>query len=311
MATNPYTSQSISGYNANPPPDDDTTGSGNQVEWQKHLDKIGDPNKNLSEGIDTAALSMGTKVINTDAGEANTLGGTIAYTTSELTISGGSITPTATNHTVDTEADAATDDLNTLATSSVNDRAVVMIRAENAARVVTAKNATGNINLQGNADAVLDVEVPLVLQRNGANWEEISRPTRTSTWTPVIAGSVTPGTQTYDMQIGRYTQKGNMVHAWFGILLSAFDAATNGNMTVIGLPLPAANTGIQYSGSIGQYSLIDLDVVGGYRQLILTLPGNTAAINIQETGDDVAVVNITEADFSATTLINGYVAYEV
>lgn len=178
MATNPYTSQSISGYNANPPPDDDTTGSDNQVEWAKHKTKLGDPNKTLSEGINTAALSMGTKVINTDADEANTVAGTIAYTTSELTISGGSITPTKTNHTVDTQSDDAADDLATLATGSVNDRAVVALKTENVARVVTVKNAAGNINLMNNTDVVLDIEVPLVLQRNGADWEEISRPTQ-------------------------------------------------------------------------------------------------------------------------------------
>ncbi len=315
MATNPYTSQSISGFNANPPPDNDTTGSDNQVEWQKHLDKLATPVKDLSEGIDTAALSMGGKVINTDAGEANTLGGTIAYTTSELTISGGSITPTATNHSVDTEADAGTDDLNTLATGSVNDRAVVMIRAENAARVVTVVNAAGNINLQDNSDVVLDVEVPLVLQRNGSNWEEISRPTQTDTWTPVIAGAGTAGTQTYTTQAGTFTKIGNMVFASFTILLSAFDAATAGNIIITGLPVAAATitvTGaVAYSGTVGNHSVIDLDVAGGYYQLGFSIQGGTSILDVQEMGDTVATANITEADLGATTRITGSIMYQV
>lgn len=336
MADNAYSSQSISGYNASPPPDDDSTGSGNQVAWGKHIAKIGDPVKNLSEAIDTAATTLGAASLNNGAGQANTFGGTIGYTSSELTISGGSITPTATNHTVDTEADAGTDDLATLATGSVNDRAVVALRAANGSRVVTVKNASGNINLMNNTDVVLDLEVPLVLQRNLTNWEEISRPTQDlettatptfagvslgnealttydeGTWTPVIAGSVTPGTQTYTTQTGVYTQIGNMMHVHFEILLSAFDAATNGNMTVTGLPTAAKGSpSLQYSGTVGQYSLIDLDVVGAYHQIILTLPSAQTTINIQEAGDDVALNNITEADFSATTRINGSISYQV
>ena len=65
MATNPYTSVSISGYNSSPPPDDGSQSSANQVEWQKHLDKIGDPLKTLSEGIDTNVLAAFSALIMT------------------------------------------------------------------------------------------------------------------------------------------------------------------------------------------------------------------------------------------------------
>lgn len=57
MAVSPYTSQSISGYNASPPPDDGTQTSANKVTWAKHKDKIGDPIKTLAEGINTQAVS--------------------------------------------------------------------------------------------------------------------------------------------------------------------------------------------------------------------------------------------------------------
>lgn len=57
MAVNPYTSQSISGYNASPPPDDGSQVAANKVEWAKHKTKIGDPIKTLAEGINTQALS--------------------------------------------------------------------------------------------------------------------------------------------------------------------------------------------------------------------------------------------------------------
>ena len=57
MAVNPYTSQSIAGYNSSPPPDDGSQTSANRVEWAKHKTKIGDPIKTLTEAINTQALS--------------------------------------------------------------------------------------------------------------------------------------------------------------------------------------------------------------------------------------------------------------
>ena len=52
-----YPNQSISGYNATPPPDDGTAVAANVVEWQKHLDKIGGPLKTLAEAINTALVA--------------------------------------------------------------------------------------------------------------------------------------------------------------------------------------------------------------------------------------------------------------
>ena len=51
--SSPYTSVSISGYNSSPPEDDGSTLESNQVEWSKHIDKIGDPIKTAVEAIDT------------------------------------------------------------------------------------------------------------------------------------------------------------------------------------------------------------------------------------------------------------------
>lgn len=66
-------------------------------------------------------------------------------TSSELTIASGSITPTQNWHTVDTEADAASDDLDTIVASGVTDGYVLFLRANNAARTVVIKHNTGNI----------------------------------------------------------------------------------------------------------------------------------------------------------------------
>lgn len=54
---NPYTSVSISGYNATPPSDDGTVADSNKVNWSKHKDKLGDPVKTLAESMDTNILA--------------------------------------------------------------------------------------------------------------------------------------------------------------------------------------------------------------------------------------------------------------
>lgn len=177
MATNPYSSQSAPAtYNQNPPPDDGTEVAANEIEWAKHINKIGDPLKTFAESINSAVLSAFGKTFNTDADENNALAGSLAFTDSELTIASGAITPTRSHHRVDTEADGATDDLETINTTSVSDGAILILRAENAGRTVVVKDGTGNINLQSNRDFTIDdLEKKLVLQRRGTDWDEVSR----------------------------------------------------------------------------------------------------------------------------------------
>lgn len=57
MADNPYTTVTISGFNATPPADDGTQVAANQLEWAKHIDKIGTPVKDLAEGINSQNIS--------------------------------------------------------------------------------------------------------------------------------------------------------------------------------------------------------------------------------------------------------------
>ncbi len=92
----------------------------------------------------------------------------------ELTISGGVVTRTQGVHRIDTEADAAADNLDTINGATVP--TLLFIRAENAARVVTLKDGTGNLDLDGK-DIVLDsIELYVILLYDDT----------TSTW--IIAG---------------------------------------------------------------------------------------------------------------------------
>ena len=97
-------------------------------------------------------------------------------TESELTIATGSVTPTVSTHSIDTEADAATDNLDTIVTTNLENGRLLLIRGENAARVVTVRNAqggAGQINTRDNNNVVLGDEKYMLLQRRGTDWYEV------------------------------------------------------------------------------------------------------------------------------------------
>jgi hypothetical protein len=66
MPTNVYSSQTIAGYNASPPPDDGSTAANNQLEWAKHKTKLGDPLKTLAEAINAETLAAFGLLVMTD-----------------------------------------------------------------------------------------------------------------------------------------------------------------------------------------------------------------------------------------------------
>jgi len=72
---------------------------------------------------------------------------------SELTISGGNVTSTQALHLIDTENDDAADDLNSIIATGYS--GVIYVRPVSAARVVTLKHGTGNMEL-GGSDVVMD-----------------------------------------------------------------------------------------------------------------------------------------------------------
>lgn len=52
-----YTKPTISGYNANPPPNDGSQVSTNEITWDKHKDKLGDPLRAYADAINNAVES--------------------------------------------------------------------------------------------------------------------------------------------------------------------------------------------------------------------------------------------------------------
>lgn len=86
----------------------------------------------------------------------------------ELTISSGAITITQSNHTVDTESDAATDDLDTI-NGTGSDR-LLFLRPANSARDVTLKHGTGNIVTHTGLDYTIPDNAVVALLYDGTNW---------------------------------------------------------------------------------------------------------------------------------------------
>lgn len=93
---------------------------------------------------------------------------------SEVTISGGVITVSQTYHTVDTQGDAATDDLDTIDDSNLSNVAILVLRAESSTRSVVLKDGTGNLHLAG--DCTLDhSRDTITLIGTGGVWYELAR----------------------------------------------------------------------------------------------------------------------------------------
>lgn len=88
----------------------------------------------------------------------------------ELTIDGaGAVTRTQVYHSIDTNGDAATDNLDTINGGVEGD--LLIIRAENSARTVVVRHNVGNIWLLGGADISLeDAEYHLIFIYDGSMW---------------------------------------------------------------------------------------------------------------------------------------------
>jgi hypothetical protein len=136
-----------------------------------HIDRTSDAESTYSNDGRVAYIDFGGDKIGITAHAHRTLTG---LSSRELTISGGSISPTLLYHTVDTEASAATDDLDTITTSSLQEGDILTVRAVNAARTVVLKDGTGNLKLAG--DFSLDnTEDTIQLLFNGTDLQEVTR----------------------------------------------------------------------------------------------------------------------------------------
>lgn len=94
------------------------------------------------------------------------------FSNREVTIASGVITATLDWHWVDTEADAATDDLDTI-NGGVDGR-IIVLYASNSSRDVVVKDATGNLQLAGDF-TMTNTNDSITLHFRNSAWVELSR----------------------------------------------------------------------------------------------------------------------------------------
>lgn len=93
----------------------------------------------------------------------------------ELTIAAGVVTATHSRHAIDTEADAATDDLDTI--NGGVDGMVLFLRPESGSRDVVVKHATGNIGMKNGSDFTLNESgdrLMLMYNSSSSSWIQLA-----------------------------------------------------------------------------------------------------------------------------------------
>ncbi len=169
--SNPYVPPTLSGYNSNPPPNDGTEDPSNQLDWAKHIDKIGDPlklfaqamNNNISDAFDktfgaapVAKLNDYT-VVESDQGKF-------------LLISG------ATTVTLLSAADAG------------SGFPLIIVNINVGTEIVTVEPAAGDL-LNFKSSVELPPFEGMIITSNGAHWFGlITNNYSTGTFTPVYNG---------------------------------------------------------------------------------------------------------------------------
>jgi hypothetical protein len=196
----------------------------------------------------------------------STLGGLGTAADSELTISSGSITPDGVFHTVDTESDAASDDLTNVAVTNINDGGFLLIQAEDTNRTVVVKSSAGGSGqfvLQSRTDFILDgTDRYLLCQRQGTDMVEVFRGHGgIRTWTPGLEGAGAGGTYTLTARRAEYIEYYDFVTINFDIIDISESSAGTGDAILTGLPFIAPSSelflGLAYvqAGSSGLYGI--------------------------------------------------------
>lgn len=130
------------------------------------------------------------------------------------------------------------------------------------------------------------------------------------TFTPTIAGDSTAGTQTYVVQVGRYTRIGNRVYFNIRIVLSAKDAATAGSLIVAGLPFTSNNTSSNFHAvAVSNIGFITMTAL--YTQITAHIEPNLTYISLGQVGSNNAFSYLQASAFAANTRIALSGHYEV
>lgn len=123
-----------------------------------------------------------------------------------------------------------------------------------------------------------------------------------TTFTPAIAGDVTPGTVSYSSRFGTYTKVGDLVTVTIGIVFTTYTGA--GSITVSGLPFTSsstANSDVFFSPQLFGFGLSDTARVTAHVEpntTVVRLGQVSSGLNDELTS--VGVFNAVYLNFSYT-----------
>jgi hypothetical protein len=129
------------------------------------------------------------------------------------------------------------------------------------------------------------------------------------TWTPVLAGSTTPGSNTYAATtVGSYSRRGNQVQVFFAIDITTVDAAMAGNLNITGLPFTSESQANQ--DGFAAVSLFSGFTMPGYTQMGGLIGPTDTKIQLRKSGSASAGGALVKGDIAgATCTIYGFASY--
>ena len=192
---------------------------------------------------------------------------------SELTVSSGSITPTQTLHTVDTESDAASDDLDAI-TAAAGERRILILSAANDARTVVVKDGTGNLNLNDGDFSLDNLKKYIVLQQTSdSGWHELCR---NSTAFPATLS------QNIDAEGYSLLDLGALAFRTFTVAIASGDADLSGESPpMVGLA--------KIENEVGSSDDLDTITGGQTGQFLMITPKNAPTQTLNVIHDEVGV----------------------
>ena len=129
--------------------------------------------------------------------------------------------------------------------------------------------------------------------------------TESGTWTPVIAGSTTTGSNAYFVQGGVYLKTNKSVKAEFFIHMKTKDASMLGAIAILGIPFisKSITSGAAYS------VLGNIKFPAGYTQITGRATTDSVGVQLYFSGNDAAFKEITDSNITNDTYIEGSITY--
>jgi hypothetical protein len=207
----------------------------------------------------------------------------------ELTISGGVVTATQGLHRIDTEGDAASDDLDTITATYAG---LLMVRAENTARTVVLKDGTGNLELGGSDITLDDNDRMIILQYDSG----------LSKWVVAGDGGGGGGGATLDSVVRLHTANG---HGSTNTHIRRFSTTVTNTGSDITYADTAANGASFTINADGVYAISYCDTWNAASSFGISLNSSqlTTVVGSITAADRLCMVTCPAADFAAEASI--------